>query len=128
MDFRGQGALEYLIIIAAVLAIAAIVVVVLSGAFGGGQKSATVGKLQTAASTCSKTLSAEGETVGEPNGAFCNSTCSEWDEADISAATVTTEGLDEIEGGDTNYSTVYNKDPAWIACISGRPGWIREAA
>jgi len=47
---KAQGALEYLIIIAAVLAIAAIVVLFLTGAFSG--ISAEVSKCRNAASSC----------------------------------------------------------------------------
>ena len=47
---KAQGALEYLIIIAAVLAIAAIVVLFLTGAFKG--TSAEVSKCRNAASSC----------------------------------------------------------------------------
>lgn len=49
---RGQGSLEYLIIIAAVLAISAVVVLFLTGAFGGTQSSAKLNECKSAAAQC----------------------------------------------------------------------------
>ena len=53
---EGQGALEYLIIIAAVLAIAAIVVLFITGAFKGQSDAAKVAACKGAASRCSVDL------------------------------------------------------------------------
>ncbi len=50
---RFQGALEYLIVIAAVLAIAAIVVLFVSGSFGVSKKGADVSACKAAAARCS---------------------------------------------------------------------------
>ena len=49
---KGQGALEYLIIIAGVLAIAALVVMFISGAGGGAQRQNLVRQCQNAATAC----------------------------------------------------------------------------
>jgi hypothetical protein len=49
---RAQGAIEYLIIIAAVLAISAIVVIFVTGAFTGTSGAADVSKCKTAAANC----------------------------------------------------------------------------
>ena len=49
---KGQGALEYLIIIAAVLAVAAIVVYFLTGALGGQQEQASFAECKNAAAAC----------------------------------------------------------------------------
>ncbi|MEM0372334.1 MAG: class III signal peptide-containing protein [archaeon] len=56
MKMKGQGSLEYLIIIAAVLAIAAIVVLFLTGAFTGARVTGDASKCKTAASQCATEL------------------------------------------------------------------------
>jgi uncharacterized protein (UPF0333 family) len=53
---KAQGALEYLIIIAAVLAIAAIVVLFLTGAFKGATGGGDIAKCRLAASTCASNI------------------------------------------------------------------------
>lgn len=53
---KGQGALEYLIIIAAVLAIAAIVVLFITGAFKGQSEAAKVAACKAASSRCAVDL------------------------------------------------------------------------
>ncbi len=52
MSYRAQGALEYLIIIAAVLAISSIVIFFLTGTFGGQKEQATLNDCKQAASNC----------------------------------------------------------------------------
>jgi uncharacterized protein (UPF0333 family) len=66
---KGQGSLEYLIIIAAVLAIAAVVVMFLTGAFGGQKAAAGVAQCQAAASDCYKNLQLYSATYD------CTATC-----------------------------------------------------
>ena len=53
---KAQGALEYLIIIAAVLAIAAIVVLFITGALGGVGRGGDVAKCRVAAATCANSV------------------------------------------------------------------------
>ena len=53
---KAQGALEYLIIIAAVLAIAAIVVLFITGAFRGATGGGDIAKCRLAASTCASNI------------------------------------------------------------------------
>ena len=55
---KAQGALEYLIIIAAVLAIAAIVVLFLTGAFRGATGGGDLAKCRLAAANCANGISA----------------------------------------------------------------------
>lgn len=59
----GQGALEYLIIVAAVLAIAAIVVLFLTGAFQS--TSSDIGACKAQAASCATSL------LGTPDGTLC---------------------------------------------------------
>ena len=68
---KGQGALEYLIIVAAVLAVAAIVVLFLTGAFQstGGD----VSECKLSASQCS----VERATSSNPPCAYCEETCAD---------------------------------------------------
>jgi hypothetical protein len=66
---KAQGALEYLIIIAAVLAIAAIVVLFLTGAFKGSVGAGNTGECKTAAASCGLTI------VGGGTPASCQSAC-----------------------------------------------------
>lgn len=53
---KGQGALEYLIIIAAVLGISAVVVLFVSGAFTGATGGADISKCRLAAANCQKDM------------------------------------------------------------------------
>ncbi len=53
---KGQGALEYLIIVAAVLGITAVVVSFLSGAFASQKETASVSECKDAAGKCSNAL------------------------------------------------------------------------
>jgi len=53
---KAQGALEYLIIIAAVLAIAAIVVLFLTGAFRGATGGGDLAKCRLAAANCANNI------------------------------------------------------------------------
>ena len=72
MEFgkKGQGSLEYLIIIAAVLAIAAIVVLFLTGAFSGTDTDSS--ECKTAAAKCAvDQVTSPGATCG-----FCEAACS----------------------------------------------------
>jgi uncharacterized protein (UPF0333 family) len=73
---KGQGSLEYLIIVAAVLAIAAIVVLFLTGAFQAQQVSGELGKCKVAAASCNTALlgSSVTECTGEVK-AQCESSC-----------------------------------------------------
>ncbi|MEM4222275.1 MAG: class III signal peptide-containing protein, partial [archaeon] len=49
---KGQGSLEYLIMVAAVLAIAAVVVLFMTGAFKTGTKSASLARCEEAFAQC----------------------------------------------------------------------------
>ena len=75
---KGQGALEYLIIVAAVLAIAAIVVMFLTGAFRGTQPSAVLSACRNAASQCAnylattRTENCKGTQLGEECKKVCD--------------------------------------------------------
>ena len=71
----GQGALEYLIIVAAVLAIAAIVVLFLTGAFQSTNQDVTACKL--AASTCGTELATSN---GNAPCAYCTTDCPDTNE------------------------------------------------
>lgn len=51
-DRKAQGALEYLIILSAVLAVAAITVLFITGAFSGQKSSAAVSNCKNAAANC----------------------------------------------------------------------------
>lgn len=68
----GQGALEYLIIVAAVLAIAAIVVLFLTGAFRGQQGAGNVAICKDAASRCNVDLSTSS---GLAACSYCDTSC-----------------------------------------------------
>jgi uncharacterized protein (UPF0333 family) len=68
---KAQGALEYLIIIAAVLAIAAIVVLFLTGAFKGASSTGDVSKCKGAASQCAtEIVTSTGATCS-----YCDTEC-----------------------------------------------------
>ena len=69
---KAQGALEYLIIIAAVLAIAAIVVLFITGAFRGATGGGDIAKCRLAASTCAGNVASA---VYGGYGAACATSC-----------------------------------------------------
>jgi hypothetical protein len=60
---KAQGALEYLIIIAAVLAIAAIVVLFLTGAFRGASGGGDIAKCRLSAANCASANATGGGSV-----------------------------------------------------------------
>ncbi len=124
MDEKGQGALEYLIIVAAVLAIAAVVIVIISGAFTGGRATATVSEMQTDASRCASLLAAEGYEPGTPTAQtqgevlctqFCDGTENpRWfNYEEIVVPTSAAAALEHIED-------------AQDACYAGKPDWFRQ--
>ena len=97
----GQGALEYLIIVAAVLAIAAIVVLFLTGAFQS--TSSDIGACKAQAASCATSL------LGTPY----NTTCG------IGACDMCTgDGMANVCAEYTNVTT---------ACINGRADCITAA-
>lgn len=100
-ESRGQGALEYLIIVAAVLAIAAIVVLFLTGAFRGTSAGATVADCKTAAAQCATDLA----TTTGAACPYCDERC-----ADVGASTDT-----------SLYPTTVD------ACKAGAPNYIASA-
>ncbi len=69
---KGQGSLEYLIIVAAVLAIAAIVVLFLTGAFQSQQTSASIAACKTAAGSCANDLATS---AGQAKCGSCDTSC-----------------------------------------------------
>ena len=69
MKMKGQGSLEYLIIIAAVLAIAAIVVLFLTGAFTGASSTGDLSLCKDAASKCATELATSASITCE--GSIC---------------------------------------------------------
>jgi len=69
---KAQGALEYLIIIAAVLAIAAIVVLFITGAFRGATGGGDIAKCRLAATTCASNVASG---VYGAYGTACQSSC-----------------------------------------------------
>ena len=72
---KAQGALEYLIIIAAVLAIAAIVVLFITGAFGGAIGGGDIAKCRMAAATCDQNLETGVYATGEACEDACKDAC-----------------------------------------------------
>jgi|GEM_PF-5142173 len=108
---RGQGSLEYLIIIAAVLAIAAIVVLFLTGAFK--QTGAGVSACKQAASRCNTEQATSTGAVCD----YCVSACN-----DPTAAMNATGYTADTEGG------VVVNTSAYKACIAGDPEAIYSTA
>jgi hypothetical protein len=107
---KAQGALEYLIIIAAVLAIAAIVVLFITGAFKGATGGGDIAKCRLAATTCAGNLA-----TGVYPGPTCPVTacvaaCVNSAGYDLKAPTVLTTPALCVTGGTAT---------ACISCISG---------
>lgn len=73
MTEKAQGALEYLIIVAAVLGITAVVVAFVTGVFGGQKGRASLSACKTAASDCAVKL----ETTANPDCTSCETACLE---------------------------------------------------
>jgi len=113
MDIKAQGALEYLIIIAAVLAIAAIIVTILTGILGGRQEAQLVTEAKEAAASCNQALTVNWYTPGEEDGNnLCDEICQgDWVGSDAVG----------IVGGVQEISNPQD------ACNYGMPRWIVEA-
>ena len=94
----GQGALEYLIIVAAVLAIAAIVVLFLTGAFQSTNQDITACKL--AASTCATELATSNN---QAECTYCADDCDDTmgynDEAKDANGVFITSAIEACEAG-----------------------------
>jgi len=108
---KAQGALEYLIIIAAVLAIAAIVVLFITGAFKGATGGGDIAKCRLAATTCAGNL-ATGVYVTQCPAAACVAACVNSAGYDLKAPTVLTTPALCVTGGTAT---------ACISCRSGIP-------
>ncbi len=117
---KAQGALEYLIIIAAVLAIAAIVVLFLTGAFTGASGGGDLATCRLAASTCKNNLASG---VYQSNASCVNSCIASCDDSrgyDVVATTTLVAG---------NYGTAPNWAGAatgTVSCIAGRTTDIKR--
>jgi len=117
MDIKAQGALEYLIIIAAVLAVAAIVVTIVTGVLEGRDVEMLTTEAQESASNCYSTLVANNMDTGTEanltaNEDYCGDICAgDWAEPGSGVGTV---DVDEID---------LDNDPV-NACLAGEPGWI----
>jgi len=97
---KAQGALEYLIIIAAVLAIAAIVVLFLTGAFRGATGGGDIAKCRLAASTCaSNVASGVYSGYGTACQTSCIAACINSAGFDLKAPAVTTSTTNCVTGG-----------------------------
>lgn len=96
---RGQGALEYLIIIAAVIAIAAIVILFLTGALTASRGAASLSTCKNAAAKCKTEL----VTSIDPPCPYCYDTCVN-------------------QAGEEIFDGAYNM------CLSGHPELIYEGS
>jgi len=91
---KAQGALEYLIIIAAVLAIAAIVVLFLTGAFKGATGGGDIAKCRLAASTCANNVaSGVYSGYGTACAISCTASCVDSSGKDLKSGVVMTTAL-----------------------------------
>ncbi len=129
MNEKGQGALEYLIIIAAVLAIAAIIVTVLTGVLGGRQEAALVTEAESDATACNQALVNNMEEPGEDvYEDICSDICSEdsdWYQEEVGA--VTGDGNTLVT--DSDWWDATKEEPQDLvrgACMAGMPEWIVE--
>lgn len=104
MKQRGQGSLEYLIIIAAVLAIAAIVVLFLTGAFSGARSTGDAAACKNIASNCATQTATS---AGFECATMCN--------------------VDVCTGDGVQVSTGCTYATAAEACEDGRPDCIVSA-
>jgi len=121
MNVKAQGALEYLIIIAAVLAVAAIVVTIVTGVLEGRDAEMLTTEAQEAASSCYSALVANNEptgnnaniTDGGPSENICEEICTgEW------------EGHPEVGVVSGQNASGTDITEPKQACLAGEPGWI----
>lgn len=68
---KAQGALEYLVIVAAVLGIAAVIVAVISGMFASQKRRASLSECKSAASQCAEEM----VTATNPPCNYCEDAC-----------------------------------------------------
>jgi len=133
MNAKGQGALEYLIIIAAVLAIAAIVVTMLTGVLEDQQQRAMVTSAQEAASSCHESLVVnmlEPGNYSEDHKNICGNICQgTWLDEKVGGVTSDAEDILEAEGYDPGTDDLVDDGDYWVrgACMSGMPGWIVDS-
>ncbi len=97
---KAQGALEYLIIIAAVLAIAAIVVLFLTGAFKGASGGGGIAACRVASANCASANATGGGSVAGCNVA-CIPACSTPSGMDVMTTTVAVIGNCPTSGAGT---------------------------
>lgn len=110
---RGQGALEYLIIIAAVLAIAAVVVMFLTGALGGQRGAAGLGICKATAASC-KT---QKETAA---GVNCTSMCAESCVDPTTAMDVMNPSVAGTDACSDDPASLYKDNTGCGLCIQGK--------
>ncbi len=115
---KAQGALEYLIIIAAVLAIAAIVVLFLTGAFRGATGGGDIAKCRLAASTCASNI-ASGVYLNNASCVTpCIGACADASGKDVIASLITVDS--------TTCATTGGTATGCVACVGGRVTAIRK--
>jgi uncharacterized protein (UPF0333 family) len=85
---KAQGALEYLIIIAAVLAIAAIVVLFLTGAFTSVGKGGDIAKCRLAAANCASNIANGVYATATACQTPCFGSCSDATGKDVMSGTI----------------------------------------
>jgi len=115
---KAQGALEYLIIIAAVLAIAAIVVLFLTGAFKGATGGGDIAKCKLAASTCASNVASGVYATSASCQIPCVGACANAAGKDVMAPTVSLVGVTTCPVGTAT---------ACLACVAGAPASIYSA-
>ena len=109
---KAQGALEYLIIIAAVLAIAAIVVLFLTGAFKGATGGGDIAKCKLAAANCASGNATGVYTTPSQCQKTCMPACSTTAGNDVMAPAVAINAVNCLPGAGTPAT-------ACISCILG---------
>jgi len=114
---KAQGALEYLIIIAAVLAIAAIVVLFLTGAFKGATGGGDIAKCKLAASTCANKIATGIYATSTSCNVPCIGACANAAGKDVMATGISLVGVTTCPASST----------ACLACVAGAPASIYSA-
>jgi len=121
---KAQGALEYLIIIAAVLAIAAIVVLFLTGAFTGASSGGDLAKCRLAASTCKSNIASGVYATNSSCAVSCIGACGDARGQDVVAQPPLVSPAVIVSA--STCATTGGTATGCVACVGGRTTDIKR--
>ena len=97
---KGQGSLEYLIIVAAVLAVAAIVIMFVTGALGGSREAGNINQCRASAAALYNEVELFGSGSGNVDNliAECEQACEPSNNEAVCTSTITQSDINDLSG------------------------------